>query len=379
MSVEIQGVCDPRAAPLKAALAANFEDGLELGASMALLQDGEPLLDIWAGWADYRRSRPWTRETIAPLASTTKIATMLCLLMAIDRGLVELDAPVARYWPEFAQGGKGEVTVRAALSHTAGVPAFDPPVAFASDWDVRVANLAAQTHWFGGERRLCYHAATYGYLLGEILRRVDSRTPAQFFDEEVARPAGIDFQIGLRAEAELRRLSPWAALAPPAPAPPMSPLAGRLVTSVSPPDSPAERYGWPNQRRGNPAGGGNAGGLGIARLAAIFANGGVLGGRRYLSQALVDEATREQAVGDDPMFGELHMGLGFGLDGVVFPAPTPTSFHWGGQGGSLILGDQRTGVSFGYAPNNFIDSSVVDHEPRFERVWAALGEVMRRL
>ena len=107
MTVEIYGFCDERVAPLRDAFAANFADGLDLGASLALVQHGKPLLDVWAGWANFRRTRPWTRETIGPLASTTKIATALCLLMVIDRSLVDLDATVATYWPEFAQGGRG--------------------------------------------------------------------------------------------------------------------------------------------------------------------------------------------------------------------------------------------------------------------------------
>ena len=142
-------------------------------------------------------------------------------------------------------------------------------------------------------------------------------------------------------------------------------------------DAAADLDSWEVQRTGDPSGGGYATGLGIARLAAIFANGGELDGVRYLSQALVDEATREQAVGEDPLFGELHMGLGFGLDCQSFPAPTATSFHWGGNGGSLIVGDQASGVSFGYVTNNFIEFD--EEETRFARLWGTLSEIMGRL
>jgi CubicO group peptidase (beta-lactamase class C family) len=380
MTVEIHGFCDERVAPLRDAFAANFADGLDLGASLAFVQHGKPLLDVWAGWANLRRTRPWTRETIGPLASTTKIATALCLLMVIDRGLVDLDATVATYWPEFAQDGKERVTVREALSHQAGVPGFDSQITRAAyrDWAAVTAHLAAEPHWFNGESVLCYHASTSGLVLGEILRRVDGRPPARFFDEEVARPAGIDFQIGLRAENERVRASRWYALAAAPPAQHDNPLAERIMTGVEASrDLAADLGSWEAQRAGDPSSGGYATGLGIARLAAIFANGGELDGVRYLSKALVDEATREQAVGEDPLFGELHMGFGFGLDCQTFPAPTATSFHWGGNGGSLIVGDQASGASFGYVTNNFI--AFDQEETRFGRLWGALSEVMKQL
>ena len=150
MTTQIHGVCDQRFQPLKDAFQANFDTGLELGASLALTYQGKTVVDLWAGWADLERTRPWERDTLVRVCSTAKIAAILSLLMLIDRGLVELDAPVARYWPDFAQGGKGGVTIRDALTHQGGVPGFDPPVSrdLLLDWDAAAARLAAEPHWF---------------------------------------------------------------------------------------------------------------------------------------------------------------------------------------------------------------------------------------
>jgi CubicO group peptidase (beta-lactamase class C family) len=376
--VEIHGFCDERFQPLKAAFSANFEAGLEVGASLALCERGRPVVDLWAGHADVERTRPWSRDTIVLIASSTKIATATSLLLLVERGKVDLDATVATYWPEFAQGGKGRVTVREALSHRAGVPGFDPPVAATAlhDWAGVTARIAAEPHWFGGESVLCYHLSTYGFILGEIIRRVDGRRPAQFFREEIAEPAGVDLQIGLRAPDELERVAPVCYLKPPAlRTGEGDPLLRRLFMSVVPPADPAA---WEQRHYEGPSGNGYANGRALARLAAIMANGGALDGVRYLSKPLVDEATREQVFATDPLFGPLHMAMGLAVDGETFPAPTATSFHWGGAGGSLIGGDQTSGLSFGYTPNNFIVTGEPFEDDRFKRLWGALTQVMRR-
>ena len=174
-----------------------------------MTHNGRPVVDLWAGHSDWARTQPWEKDTIVQLFSSTKIPLILSFLMLIDRGLVELDATVATYWPEFAQGGKDHVTVRDALTHQGGVPGFSPPIAFTDlhESECFAANLAAQDHWFSGERRVFYHFLTLGNLLGEIMRRVDGRLPSQFFREEVAEKAGIDLQMGLRDRADVGRLA----------------------------------------------------------------------------------------------------------------------------------------------------------------------------
>ena len=376
MTIEIGGFCEPRFQPLEAAFRANFADGLELGASLAVTHRGKTVVDLWAGWTDLEETRPWREDTIVKVTSTTKIPLILAVLMLVDRGLIELDAPMARYWPEFAQGGKAEVTVRDAMTHQAGVPGFDPPVAFEAleDWDAITARLAAEPHWFDGQRRIVYHPMTYGFVLGELIRRVDGRRPARFVAEEITGKAGADFQIGLGAKADLSRL---AQVRPPAEMPP-EPPAGSVVARVRHSVGPGDQTRWERLSADIPAGNGYANGRSIARVCAILAMGGELDGQRYLSRHLVEEAAREQVFGECPYLGPLRLGLGFGLHSSIWPAPSPTCFHWGGYGGSWGLMDMKTGVSLGYAPNNFL-VDLEEVSPRLKRFSDALAALLPEL
>jgi CubicO group peptidase (beta-lactamase class C family) len=387
--VQIHGVCDPRFEALREAFHANFDDGAEIGASLRLTHQGRTVVDLWAGWADRERTRPWQRDTIVHVASTTKIMVALAALMLVDRGRLELDAPVARYWPEFAAGGKDKVTVRDALSHQAGVPGFDPIIdpALTRDWDAVTARVAAEPHWFGGRRKLCYHAHTYGYVVGELIRRADGRGPQQFFREEIAVPAGADFQIGLTDPAEMDRLA-WLRL-------PQGPPQWDIAF---PPGSLSERYfrswttalGFPPEASHtfaamslvHPASVGLGNGRSIARVCAILAMRGELDGVRYLSPAVADEVFREQAHGRCVAMGPLRMGLCLGLDSPDYPAPSANSGHWGGTGGSWGIADPVLGYSLGYAPN---DWDVEDHQyegirdPRQQRFFDALQALLPTL
>lgn len=282
---------------------------------------------------------------------------------------------MALYWPEFEQGGKGAITVRDALTHQAGVPGFDPVLTFEDlkDWGKVTANIAAQTHRFGGERKVCYHLSTYGFILGELIRRVDGRWPARFFREEIADRTGADFQIALGSKADMPRLADlrWPAeLAPP-------PADDDLRTYVL--DSLV--FGPDNSFETNsaelPSGSGKGNARSIARVCAILAMGGELDGERYMSRAMADEAGREQVFAEDPFFGWIKFGLGFGLHNPMFPAPSPTAFHWGGYGGSWALVDQKGGVSLGYAPNNLrLDVTLSGVDPRLDRISGALEKLL---
>ena len=197
--MEIHGTCEPAFEPVRAAFAGNFERGAELGASVAVTLDGRPVVDLWAGDAD-PTGRPWQRDTIVNVYSTTKTMAGLCLLMLADRGEIEFEAPVARYWPEFAANGKEGVLVRHVMAHTAGLAGFDPPLASVDelyDWEHITGRLAAQAPWWTPGEGSGYHAITQGYLQGEIVRQVTGRSVGTFFREEVAEPLGADFHIGL--------------------------------------------------------------------------------------------------------------------------------------------------------------------------------------
>ena len=357
VTAPVRGYCHRRFRPVEEAFRANFAEGLELGASVGMTWRGRMVVDLWGGWSDLARTKPWRRDTLVQMFSTTKVMVILCVLMLVERGKLDLDRPVYRYWPAFAQGGKSGVTVRDVLTHQGGVPGFRPRLSAADlgDWTKVTANIAAQPHWFGGEACLCYHPTTFGYILGEILRRVDGRGPARFFREEVARKARADFQIGIKSRADLKRIAelefPEDIGIPPEIAAMMDAVALEVAgetTNMLANRGPAN---WEALSMEAPSGNGFGNGRSVARLCAIFAMGGKLSGRRYLSNALVAEAAREQVRGVDRYIGPIAYGLGFGLDNAAFPAPTPTCFHWGGIGGSWALMDPKAQASLGYAPN----------------------------
>jgi CubicO group peptidase (beta-lactamase class C family) len=334
------------------------------------------VVDLWAGWRDVGKTQPWQSDTIVRVFSTTKIMAIMSLLMVIDRGLIELDEPVARYWPEFAAGGKDKVTVRDAMTHQSGVPGLDPPVAYEvfRDWLRGTARIAAEPHWFDGRKVFCYHHVTYGHLLGELIRRVDGRRPAQFFREEIAEKIGADFQIGLSSKSDLSRVAELKWAANPAPFPPGS-LADRSANSVLP---PADPLSWEARSAEGFSGNGYANGRSIAQVCSIMALGGTVGGRRYLSREMIEEASKEQVYAEDAGFGWIRMGLGLGLHSNYFPAPTTTCFHWGGYGGSWACMDPKIGVSLGYACNNLLvgfDSL----EPRLKRFSDTVAQLAPRL
>ncbi|MCZ6870926.1 MAG: serine hydrolase, partial [Gammaproteobacteria bacterium] len=197
--VEIQGFCDRKYQPVKEAFTANFRQGLEVGASLCVTEGGKTVVDLWAGHAHEDRTRPWQEDTIVIVYSTTKIMVALCGLMLVDRGLLDLDAPVAKYWPEFAEGGKENLPVRYIFSHNAGLPGWDEPIAFEAlyDWDRVVGLLARQKPWWEPGTASGYHVLTMGFLIGELVRRVTGKSFGAFFRAEVADRLGADFHIGL--------------------------------------------------------------------------------------------------------------------------------------------------------------------------------------
>ena len=205
-AVKVQGHCHERFASVLDAFEKNFQDGREMGASFAATIDGEFVVDIWGGYMDEAGTLPWEMDTIANVYSTTKAMTALSTLMLVDRGLLDLDAPVAAYWPEFAQAGKEKVLVRHVLSHTAGLAGFEKPIPPEAlyDWDRITGLLAAQEPWWEPGTQSGYHALTFGYLLGELIRRVTGRTVGTFFREEVADPLDADFHIGLTEKHDSR-------------------------------------------------------------------------------------------------------------------------------------------------------------------------------
>jgi len=195
---DIQGTCDERFAQVREVLASNLDAGLDLGASVAVFLAGDPVVDIWGGYIDEEKTQPWQQDTIINVWSTTKTMAALCCLILADRGELDLKAPVARYWPEFAAASKEGVELRHLLSHTAGLSGWTEPVSLEDlyDWDKATSLLAAQEPWWSPGTASGYHAITQGYLVGEVVRRVTGQTIGNFFADEVAGPLGADFHIG---------------------------------------------------------------------------------------------------------------------------------------------------------------------------------------
>ena len=350
-TIEIHGHCDQRFSSVREAFAKNFEDGLELGASFAATLDGKFVVDIWAGYADAAQTRPWQRDTIVNVFSTTKPMTALCALMLVDRGLLDLDAPVARYWPEFAQAGKESIPVRYLLSHQAGLAAIDEPLPQEAlfDWDRTVAALAAQKPLWDPGTQSGYHAFTFGWLVGEVVRRITGKSLGTFFREEVATPLNADFHVGLAEEHEPR----VAKIIPPE-TPPFEPGSPLEKASTNPgryaPDL-ANTRAW--RAAEIPAANGHGNARSVARVMAVLACGGELEGVRLLTLPTIEKAIEEQYYGPDVVLGlPIRWGLGFALTSNEMPmGPNPHTFGWGGWGGSVALVDLDARLSFSYVMN----------------------------
>lgn len=200
--VKIQGLCIPQFEAVKDAFSKNFEEGMEVGASFAAMINGKYVVDIWGGYKDINKTQPWEKDTICNVYSTTKVPTVLCTMMCVDRGLLDLDEKVAKYWPEFAQYGKENIIVRQLLSHTSGLAGIEEPIPSSAwyDWDKITRLLAAQKPWWEPGTKSGYHSATHGFLLGELVKRVTGKSLGTFFKEEIADRLKIDFHIGLAEE-----------------------------------------------------------------------------------------------------------------------------------------------------------------------------------
>lgn len=380
-AVEIHGTCAPRFAGVADAFAANFEAGREVGASFAATLGGEPVVDLWAGFADAARTRPWQRDTIVNVFSTTKAVTALCAHVLVDRGQLDLDAPVARYWPAFAANGKGAISARHLLSHTAGLAALRTRLTPESffDWETMTAALAAERPWWEPGTANGYHALTYGYLVGELVRRIDGRTLGTFARDEIARPLAADFHIGLAAGEDHR----VAEMIPPTEAEragsaSLSPAPDSLMAAVmgNPPMTP-EVANLPAWRRAEiPAANGHGNARSVARIMSALACGGTLDGVRVLSRDTIERAIEEQIYQPDLVLGfPIRWGLGFMLNSPTLPvSPNPHTFGHGGWGGSLGFADLDAAASWSYVMNKMTPGTAGDNRafPIIQAFYAAL-------
>ncbi|MEU5882989.1 serine hydrolase domain-containing protein [Spirillospora sp. NPDC047279] len=359
----IDGRCDDRFGGVREALARSLERD-DVGASAAVYLDGEAVVDLWGGHADEARTRPWERDTIVNVWSTTKTMTALCALILADRGELELSAPVARYWPEFAAAGKERVTVAHLLSHTAGLPSWEKPLPTEAlyDWEAATSALAAQAPAWEPGTESGYHAFTQGYLVGEVIRRVTGASVGTFFAEQVAGPLGADFHIGLAPEHDHR-------VAPVIPAPmptgegPAMAAARTLLRHYGNPAFGPETANTTAWRRAEvPAAGGHGNARSVAAVQSVLACGGEARGVRLLSEAGCEAVLREQSRGRDRCLGvPLAFGMGYGLNGAETPiSPNPRTCFWGGWGGSVVVVDLDARMTVAYTMNRMLGGTLGD-------------------
>jgi CubicO group peptidase (beta-lactamase class C family) len=375
---EVHGFCDERFAALGALFRSNQEQGVDEGASLAATLGGEFVVDLWAGTTDRAKTQPWVEGTLVNVFSTSKVMVNIAVLMLYDRGLLDLDAPIADHWPEFAQNGKGTITARQVFTHRSGLPGFGQSIGFEEvhDWDRMIGILERAELWYEPGTEAYYHPLTYGFLLGELVRRVLGLPFDEFFRQEIAGPLGADFHFGLSSLADQARVSQlWY----PNPATARDEIDDPVMTEL-------EQGDWvvPSRMAAViPATSGIGNARSIARICAMVAMGGELDGRRYLSQATIEEAGTEQSFLEDRLMGWCRYGLGFGLDSEYFPASTPTSMHWGGFGGSLATMDPATGMSVGFAPNRLLEDENPDPkilpQDRLTTLIRTIGDVSRAL
>ena len=359
---EIHGHADQRFAGVRDAFAANFARGEDVGASVAVTLGGELVVDLWGGHADAAKTRPWQRDTIVNVYSTTKTMTALCALLLADRDELDLAEKVAHYWPEFAANGKADITVAQLLAHSAGLSGFAEPVAAADlyDWDKATALLAAQAPFWAPGTAIGYHAITQGYLVGEVVRRITGKSLGTFFRDEIAGPLGADFHIGLAASEDDR----VAELLPPPPGGSIADITSRPLTvnmATNPPINPRDTRSRAWRAAEIPAANGHGNARSVALVQALLANGGVVGGKRLLSEAGARRALEPQIKGEDMVLGgPAHFGLGFGLNGGAVPLPHDECCYWGGYGGSIIIIDMKTRSTIAFMMNKMASTTVGD-------------------
>jgi CubicO group peptidase (beta-lactamase class C family) len=348
----VGGFVAERFPAVREAFEQNLSSGADVGASFAATKGGELVVDIWGGWADEAKTRPWEKDTVVNVYSTTKTMTALTALLVADRGELDFTAPVAKYWPEFAANGKADIKVSHLMSHSSGLAGWEEKVTLEDmyDWEKVTALLAAQAPWWEPGTASGYHAISQGYLVGEVIRRITGRTVGTVFREEIAEPLGADFHIGLPASEDAR----VADLIPPPPGTEfgdgevsglMTKMAGNPRVDVSATKTRAWRAAE------IPAAGGAGNARSIATAHMILANGGSVNGKRFMSEEGVRKAQELQIEGQDLILGvPMRFGMGFGLPGSGLPLSKGTIF-WGGYGGSLALIDLDAHTTVAYAMN----------------------------
>ncbi|WP_090387782.1 serine hydrolase domain-containing protein [Pseudomonas anguilliseptica] len=381
--MQIQGYFDLKFEALRDAFAALFDEPQERGMALCVQIGGETVVDLWAGVADKEGQQAWHSDTILNLFSCTKTFTAVTALQLVGEGKLELDAPVPRYWPEFAAAGKDRITLRHLLSHQAGLPALREmlPAEALYDWQAMTTALAAEQPWWPLGEGHGYAPITYGWLVGEVLRRVEGRGPGESIVARTAKPLGLDFHVGLADEefdrvaiisrgkgnfgdAAAQRLLKTMMSEPAA-------MSTRAFTNPPSIMTSTNKSEW--RRMQQPA----ANGHGNARSLAGFYSG-LLDGQ-LLESELLAELTREHAVGEDKtLLTRTRFGLGCMLDQPEVANATygmgPRAFGHPGAGGSIGFADPERDVAFGFVTNNLGPFVLMD--PRAQKLARLLADCL---
>jgi CubicO group peptidase (beta-lactamase class C family) len=370
--MDVQGHCDERFADVGREFERNFDERGELGASVAVTVGGETVVDLWGGHADPDRSRTWDKDTLCVVMSSTKGATSLAAHLLASAGELDVDEPVATYWPEFAAAGKDGVLVRHLLSHQAGLPALRDPVPPGGfyDWDGIVERLAAERPFWEPGTRHGYHALTFGFLVGEVVRRVTGRSIGRFIADEIAGPLGLDLYIGLP-----EGLGPRVArFMPPPPAQPGDPVPRFMLQAMTEPDSipwlvmqnnggylvPGEWDSPAALAAELPASGGVTNARGLAGLYRAIVHDQRIGRYQLDDEDVALMGAVQSAGGEDAvLFGPGRWTLGFlkagctprGVEPPIVISLSEEAFGHTGHGGSIGFADPGCEMSFGYVMN----------------------------
>jgi CubicO group peptidase (beta-lactamase class C family) len=353
--IQIEGSVAPGYEPVRDAFAANFhraEPDAELGAGLSVHVDGRCVVDLWGGFADVARQRAWTADTLANVWSATKGVVAIAVAMLVDQGRLRYEDRVAQHWPEFGQAGKDAITVAQLMSHQSGLNGFALPMTLDGlyDWEGATSALAAQAPFWPPGSVASYHALTFGFLAGELIRRVSGRDVGRFVHEAIAVPLGADIFIGLPEELDGRISEIVAPVAP-------GVINGEMPAEipgwavVNPRPNPV----WPNLRAWRaaqiPAANGQASARGLGRLYGAIANGGTLDGVTIISAEGIDRLRKVRHAGPDQLLGPRHWAAGVSLNVVPAYGPLPGTFGHTGWGGAYGCANRERRIGIGYVMN----------------------------
>jgi CubicO group peptidase (beta-lactamase class C family) len=371
---KVTGTCDARFTAIRDLLQSKIDADEELGASLVVNINGENVVDIWGGYADAAKSKPWEENTITHVWSSSKAVVSLAALLLVDRGLLDPYEKVAKYWPEFGVNGKEDVEVRHLLSHSSGVSGWEGPITFEEvcDLEKSTARLAAQAPWWTPGTASGYHSTTMGHLLNELTLRVTGKSLAQFTQDELAGPLDADFRFGV-PKSDYHRV---AEIIPP-PAPPadwkpeaptsstgvdMTSVFAKTLLNPTPDANIANQDFW--RSAVVPAGNGYTNARGIAKLLSFISCNGTIGSTTLLKPETIDLIFKEQTLGPDLVISvKTRFGVGYGLNGVGdggagYWIPEGKICFWGGWGGSMAVMDVGRGVTITYMMNKMSNAGL---------------------